>query len=168
MAAPPHRAAVKKRDWLRAETAKTPENQRSRRCLSQFFHSLRAACRCVVVSYIVSNVAPTGTLSVNREIEQLKTGKGQFFGKNLSGDNAAAVDAVFLGDQIDGGVASFDDNDLDLFLLSLVRVRLSRLPLAGKRFGCGRAQRGRLGQVRKVVSRQLFSYFLPPRAITDS
>jgi hypothetical protein len=31
---------VKKWDWLRAETAKTPENQRSRRCLSQFFRSL--------------------------------------------------------------------------------------------------------------------------------
>jgi hypothetical protein len=35
--------AVKKRDWLRAETAKTLENQRVRRCLSQFFHSLYAA-----------------------------------------------------------------------------------------------------------------------------
>jgi hypothetical protein len=34
--------AVKKWDWLRAETAKTLENQRSRRCLSQFFHSLGA------------------------------------------------------------------------------------------------------------------------------
>jgi hypothetical protein len=32
-----HLEAVKKWDWLRAETAKTPENQRSRRCLSQFF-----------------------------------------------------------------------------------------------------------------------------------
>jgi Rrf2 family protein len=32
--------AVKKWDWLRVETAKTLENQRSRRCLSQFFHSL--------------------------------------------------------------------------------------------------------------------------------
>jgi hypothetical protein len=32
--------AVKKWDWLRAETAKTLENQQSRRCLSQFFHSL--------------------------------------------------------------------------------------------------------------------------------
>jgi hypothetical protein len=32
--------AVKKWDWLRAETAKTLENQRSRRCLSQFIHSL--------------------------------------------------------------------------------------------------------------------------------
>ena len=35
-----HGEAVKKWDWLRAETAKTMENQRSRRCLSQFFHSL--------------------------------------------------------------------------------------------------------------------------------
>ena len=35
-----HGEAVKKWDWLRAETAKTPENQRSRRCLSQFSHSL--------------------------------------------------------------------------------------------------------------------------------
>jgi hypothetical protein len=32
--------AVKKWDWLRAETARTLENQRSRRCLSQFSHSL--------------------------------------------------------------------------------------------------------------------------------
>jgi hypothetical protein len=32
--------AVKKWDWLRAQTAKTLEKQRSRRCLSQFFHSL--------------------------------------------------------------------------------------------------------------------------------
>jgi hypothetical protein len=31
------RAVVKKWDWLRAETTKTLENQRSRRCLSQFF-----------------------------------------------------------------------------------------------------------------------------------
>jgi beta-galactosidase len=35
-----HGEAVKKWDWLRAETANTLENQRSRRCLSQFFHSL--------------------------------------------------------------------------------------------------------------------------------
>jgi hypothetical protein len=35
--------ALKKCDWLRAETAKTLENQRARRCLSQFFHSLREA-----------------------------------------------------------------------------------------------------------------------------
>jgi hypothetical protein len=34
--------AVKKWDRLRAETAKTVENQRSRRCLYQFFHSLDA------------------------------------------------------------------------------------------------------------------------------
>jgi hypothetical protein len=34
------REAVKKWDWLRAETAKTLEDRRSRRCLSQFFHSL--------------------------------------------------------------------------------------------------------------------------------
>jgi phosphatidylethanolamine/phosphatidyl-N-methylethanolamine N-methyltransferase len=33
---------VKKWDWLRAETATTLENQQSRRCLSQFFHSLGA------------------------------------------------------------------------------------------------------------------------------
>jgi regulator of protease activity HflC (stomatin/prohibitin superfamily) len=33
------RGAAKKWDWLRAETAKTPEVQRSRRCLSQFFRS---------------------------------------------------------------------------------------------------------------------------------
>ena len=33
---------MKKWDWLRAETAKTLENQRSRRCLYQFFHSLGA------------------------------------------------------------------------------------------------------------------------------
>jgi transposase len=32
--------AGKKWDWLRAETAKTLENQWSRRCLSQFFPSL--------------------------------------------------------------------------------------------------------------------------------
>jgi hypothetical protein len=32
--------AVKKRDWLRGETAKTLENQPSRWCLSQIFHSL--------------------------------------------------------------------------------------------------------------------------------
>jgi hypothetical protein len=32
--------AVKKWDWLRAGMAKTLENQRSRRCLSQFIHSL--------------------------------------------------------------------------------------------------------------------------------
>jgi hypothetical protein len=32
--------ALKKWDWLRAETAKTLENRRARRCLSQFFHSL--------------------------------------------------------------------------------------------------------------------------------
>jgi hypothetical protein len=37
--------AVKKWDWLRQETAKTLENQRSRRCLSQFIHSLGAASR---------------------------------------------------------------------------------------------------------------------------
>jgi hypothetical protein len=37
--------AVKKWDWLRAETAKTLENQRLRRCLSQFFHSLSAKVR---------------------------------------------------------------------------------------------------------------------------
>jgi hypothetical protein len=36
----PHVEVVKKWDWLRAETVKTLENQRSRRCLSQFFHSL--------------------------------------------------------------------------------------------------------------------------------
>jgi eukaryotic-like serine/threonine-protein kinase len=35
--------AVEKWDWFRAETAKTLENQRSRRCLSQFFHSLVAS-----------------------------------------------------------------------------------------------------------------------------
>jgi hypothetical protein len=35
-----HGEAVKKWDWLRAETAKTVENQRARRCLSQFLHSL--------------------------------------------------------------------------------------------------------------------------------
>ena len=32
--------AVKKWDWLRAETAKTLENQPSQGCLSQFLHSL--------------------------------------------------------------------------------------------------------------------------------
>jgi uncharacterized membrane protein YbhN (UPF0104 family) len=36
------REAVKKWDRLRAATAKTPENQPSRRCLSQFVHSLRS------------------------------------------------------------------------------------------------------------------------------
>jgi hypothetical protein len=36
---------VKKWDWLRAETAKILENQWSRRCLSQFFHSLSAKVR---------------------------------------------------------------------------------------------------------------------------
>jgi hypothetical protein len=36
--------AVKKWDWLRAETAKTLENHWSRRCLSQFFHSLGGSC----------------------------------------------------------------------------------------------------------------------------
>jgi hypothetical protein len=34
----------KKRDWLRAETANTQENQRSRRCLSQFFHRFSVLC----------------------------------------------------------------------------------------------------------------------------
>ena len=37
-----HGTAVKKWDWLRAVVAKTLENQRSRRCLSQFFYSLGA------------------------------------------------------------------------------------------------------------------------------
>jgi hypothetical protein len=32
--------AVKKRDWLRAETTKAMEHQQSRRCLFQFFRSL--------------------------------------------------------------------------------------------------------------------------------
>jgi glycosyltransferase involved in cell wall biosynthesis len=35
-----HAPAVKKWDWLRAEPAKTSEDQPSRRCLSQFSHSL--------------------------------------------------------------------------------------------------------------------------------
>jgi hypothetical protein len=38
---------VKKWDWLRAETAKTLENRRSRRCLSQFFHSLGVTVQAV-------------------------------------------------------------------------------------------------------------------------
>jgi hypothetical protein len=33
---------MKKWDWLRAGTAKTLEDRWSRRCLSQFFHSLGA------------------------------------------------------------------------------------------------------------------------------
>jgi 2-amino-4-hydroxy-6-hydroxymethyldihydropteridine diphosphokinase len=36
----PNVETVEKWDWRQAETAKTLENQRSRRCLSQFFHSL--------------------------------------------------------------------------------------------------------------------------------
>jgi hypothetical protein len=36
----------KKWDWLQADTAKALENQQSRRCLSQFFHSL-SVCRNV-------------------------------------------------------------------------------------------------------------------------
>jgi hypothetical protein len=38
-----HGEAAKKWAWLRAETAKTLENQQSRRCLSQFLHSLGEA-----------------------------------------------------------------------------------------------------------------------------
>jgi hypothetical protein len=84
-------------------------------------------------SLVVGDVE--GIMAVNGAIDSLKIGKtdkAQFYGQKLADSvqpspSAAAVDAVFLRDQIDGGVSSFDDNDLDLFYLSLVRDRLNRL-----------------------------------------
>jgi maltooligosyltrehalose trehalohydrolase len=50
--------AVKKWDWLRAETAKTRENQQSRRCLSQFLHSLGASPRLLAAANLSAERQP--------------------------------------------------------------------------------------------------------------
>ena len=47
------REPVKKRDWLRTETAKAQEDQRSRRCLAQFLHSLGAWSRTLVLGVLM-------------------------------------------------------------------------------------------------------------------
>ena len=52
--------AVKKWDWLRAETAKTLEDQRSRRCLSQCFHSLGERITAIRLEVLTHPSLPQG------------------------------------------------------------------------------------------------------------
>jgi hypothetical protein len=69
-----HRAGapVKKWDWLRVETAKTVENQRSGRCLSQFLHNLGA------IEQSLDSVRAVGTsLPVNESQHQAAERKVQ-------------------------------------------------------------------------------------------
>jgi hypothetical protein len=56
--------AAKKWDWLRADTAKTLENQRSRRCLFQFSHSLGASqLPAPYVAWVSGGLMKKGTRS---------------------------------------------------------------------------------------------------------
>jgi hypothetical protein len=56
---------VKKWDWLRAEAAKTLENQRAPRCLSPFFHSLGEATKMLDRNIDDKKIRPTFHLSAN-------------------------------------------------------------------------------------------------------